>query len=86
MILRELQDPDLIRAQALCIHELSEIRKLSSLVTPIFGIYVEFLDISFLDKFTTIPLALPPTPTTLLLLALNAFGAKSDDLIASIVR
>ena len=46
-----------------------------------FGIQVEFLDFSFLDNFTIILLTLLSTPTTLLLLALNTFGAKFDNSI-----
>ena len=64
----------------------SGVRKLGSPVAPIFGTRVEFLDISFLDEFTTVPLALPPTPTTSSSSALNAFGAESDDPVASTVR
>ena len=41
---------------------------------------MDFLDLLFLDKFTTVSLALPPLPTIiLLLLALNVFKAKSDN-------
>ena len=58
------------------------VKKLGSPVVSIFGIYVKFLDFLFLDKFTTVSLALPPISTTLLSRALNAFKAKSDDLIA----
>ena len=60
------------------------VRKLSSLVALIFGIYIKFRDLSFLDllnKFTTILLALLSTSTILLSLALNVFKAKSDNLI-----
>ena len=49
------------------------VRKLGSPIALIFGIYVDFL-----NKFLIILLALlPPLPTTLLSLALNAFGANS---------
>ena len=58
----------------------SRIRKLGSPVAPIFGTHVKFLDFLFLDKFTTIPLALSPSsPTTSLSSALNAFGADFDN-------
>ena len=60
-----------------------EVKKLHSFIAPIFGIYVKFLDFLFLDKFTTVLLALlPPLSTILLLLALNTFGANlSNDLV-----
>ena len=58
------------------------VRKLGSSIAPIFGTRVEFLDFSFLDKFTTVLLVLPSTPTTSLSSALNAFRADSlDDLV-----
>ena len=57
-----------------------EVRKIDSFIAPIFGIYVNFLNFSFLDKFTTILLALPPSPPTISsLLALNAFEADFFD-------
>ena len=54
-----------------------EVEKLGFFIAPIFDIYVKFLDFSFLDKFTTVLLALLPLPllTNLLLSALNTFGA-----------
>ena len=63
-----------------------KVRKIGSSIIPIFGIYVQFLDLLFfdflnLDKFLDILLALPPTLTILLLLALNAFKAKFDDAV-----
>ena len=58
------------------------VRKLDSPVASIFGTRVKFLDLLFLNKFTTILLARLPTPTTLLLLALNVFRPDSlDDLV-----
>ena len=60
-----------------------EIKKVNSSIILIFGIYVKFLDLLFLDKFKTVLLALLlPWSTTLLLLALNAFGDNFlDDLV-----
>ena len=58
------------------------VRKVSFFIVLIFGIYIKFLDLLFLDKFMFILLALPSTLTTLLLLALNAFKAKSNNLVA----
>ena len=62
-----------------------KIRKIGSPIAPIFGTYVKILDLLFfdwLDKFTTVLLALsPPPPTILLSSALNTFGANYDDLI-----
>ena len=59
------------------------VKKLSSPIAPIFGTRIKFLDFSFLDKFTTVPLILLPLPPiTSLSLALNAFEAyTSDDLV-----
>ena len=58
------------------------IRKLSFPVALIFGIHVDFLDLLFLAKFTTVILVLtPPLPTTLLLSVFNAFKAKFDNLV-----
>ena len=62
-----------------------EVRKLGSLVALIFSTYVKFLDFSFfnwIDKFTTVSLALLPTSTTSLSSALNGFRAKFNDLVA----
>ena len=56
-----------------------EVRKLDSLIAPIFGIHVKFLDLLFLDEFTIVLLALLPTSTISLSLALNVFGANSSD-------
>ena len=51
------------------------VRKLGSLVAPIFGTRVDFL-----DEFLTVSLALsPPPPTTLSSSALNVFEANSLD-------
>ena len=52
------------------------------LVVSIFGIYVKFLDLLFLDKFTTVSLILLLLLlTTSLLLALNAFKVKFDNFV-----
>ena len=59
-----------------------KVKKVDSFIAPIFDIHVNFLDILFLDKFTTILLALQLTSTILLLLTLNIFKAGSDNLIA----
>ena len=59
-----------------------DIKKLGLSVAPIFGIYVKFLNFLFLDKFTTIPLALLSTLITSLSLALNTFAAESNDPVA----
>ena len=57
-----------------------EIRKIDFFVTLIFGIYIKFLDLLFLDKFTTVSLTLLLSLlTTLLLLILNTFKAKFDN-------
>ena len=40
-----------------------------------------FFDFLEIDEFLTVSLALPPTPTTSLLSALNAFRIKFDDLV-----
>ena len=64
----------------------SRVRKLGSPIAPIFDTRVDFLDFLFLDEFTTVQLALPPTPTTSSSSALNAFRAESDDPVASTVR
>ena len=54
------------------------VRKLSFPIAPIFGTRVKFLDFLFLDKFTTVLLALPlPPPTTSLSSDLNVFRANS---------
>ena len=56
--------------------------KLGFFIAPIFGIYLDFLDFLFLNKFTTISLALLSlSPTTSLLSALNAFEANFDNQI-----
>ena len=57
----------------------SGVRKVGSPVAPIFGTRIKFLDFLFLDKFTTVLLALPSTPTTSLSSTLNVFGADSSD-------
>ena len=59
-----------------------EIRKIRFFIASIFGIYIQFLDLLFMNKFTTILLALPSTLTNLLSLALNTFNVKFDDLVA----
>ena len=87
MIPKELLGPsDLTRALVFRIYELLEVKKLGSPIALIFGTCVGFLDILFLDEFTTVLLALSSTSTTLLLLALNAFGVKSNDPIALTVK
>ena len=54
-----------------------EVRKLGSPIASIFGICIKFLDLLFLDEFTTVLLVLPPPPlTTSLLSALNIFKAN----------
>ena len=58
------------------------VRKLDFSIASIFGTCVEFVDFLFLDEFITVSLVLLPIPTISLSLTLNAFGAKSDDLIA----
>ena len=51
-------------------------------IALILGICIKFLDLSFLDKFTTILLILLSLALTiLLLLALNAFKAELNDLV-----
>ena len=60
----------------------SEVRKLGSPVAPIFGIRVEFLDLSFFGQIHDRFISFITTPTTSSSLALNAFGANlSDDLV-----
>ena len=57
-----------------------DFREVSSLIAKIFSTCIEFLDFSFLNKFSTVPLALPLSLQTILLsLALNAFGTNSLD-------
>ena len=60
------------------------VRKVVSPIAQISKKRVKISDLSFfdfldLDEFLTVSLALPSTPTTLLLSILYAFGAKSDD-------
>ena len=58
------------------------VKKLGYPITPIFDIYVEFLDLLFLDKFIIVLLTLlPPSSSTSLLLALNIFEADFNDSI-----
>ena len=56
-----------------------EMRKVGCFVALIFGIYVKFLDLLFLNKFTIISLTLlSPLQTILLLSPLNTFETNSD--------
>ena len=55
------------------------VKKIGFPIAPIFGICIEFLNFLFLDKFTTILLALSLTSTILLSSNLNTFRAKSND-------
>ena len=59
------------------------VRIIDSFIALIFGTYIRFLDLLFLNKLTIVLLALLPlSPITLLLLALNIFRANfSNDLI-----
>ena len=51
-------------------------------IASIFGTCIKFLDLLFLDKFTTVLLALLLSlSTTSFSLVLNVFKAKCDDLI-----
>ena len=59
-----------------------EVTKFDFFVVLIFSIYVKFLDLIFLNKFTIFTSTLLSTSTTLLSLALNAFRAKPDNLIS----
>ena len=58
-----------------------KIKKLSFYIAPIFGIYNNFLNLLFLNKFITVSLALLSLLTTLLSSALNVFEVESDDLV-----
>ena len=59
-----------------------KVKKIDFFVTSIFGIYIKFQDFLFLSKYKTVLLALTlPALTTLLLLALNAFGVAFYDLV-----
>ena len=58
------------------------IKNVGSFIAPIFCIYINFLDLLFLDKFKTVLLALLLLLLiTLLLSALNIFRAKFDNLV-----
>ena len=59
-----------------------EVRKINFSIASIFGIYVNFLDLLFLDEFTIVLLALLLISKILLLSILNLFEVKFDDLIA----
>ena len=59
----------------------SRVKKVVSLIALLFGIYINFLDLLFLDKFTIVLLALPLILKILLLSALNAYRAKFDNLV-----
>ena len=57
-----------------------EVKKLDSPIALTFSTRVNFLDLLFLDKFTTVLLVLRLSSlTTSLLSALNAFEAKSNN-------
>ena len=59
---------------------MSKIRKICSPIASIFAICIKFLDLLFLNKFTTILLALlPPLLIISLSLALNAFRIVFDN-------
>ena len=59
-----------------------KIKKVDFFVALIFDKCINFLDLLFLDKFIIVSLALLLLSlTTLLLSALNTFGAKSNDLV-----
>ena len=60
----------------------SKVKKLGSLISWIYSIYVNFLNLLFLDKFTTILLALSLSSSTNSLLSIpNAFEAKLYNLV-----
>ena len=59
---------------------MSRLRKIGFFITLIFDIYIKFLDLLFVDKFTIVLLVLLLSlSTTPFLLALNAFGALFDN-------
>ena len=61
---------------------LLEVRKVNFLIAPIFGIHIKFRDLLFLNEFTIVLLSLLPLrSTTLLLLILNTFSIKFDNLV-----
>ena len=61
---------------------MSEVRKINFPIALIFGTHIKFLDLLFIDILTIVLLALLLlSPTTLLSLAINSFGAKFNNLI-----
>ena len=59
-----------------------EVKKLDSSIALIFGIRIKFLDFLVLNKFTTVLLAIPLLPLTiLLLLPFSVFESKFGDLV-----
>ena len=60
----------------------SRVRNIDSLAALKYVEISDFLFFDFLNKSTTVSSALPPIPTTLLFLALNAFEVDNlDDLV-----
>ena len=58
-----------------------ELKKIGFFIALILNIYMKFLNLLFLDKFKIVLLALLLPLTISLLLVLNNFGAKFDNLI-----
>ena len=58
------------------------VKKIGLLIALIFSIHIEFLNLLFLDKFTTVLLALPLLSlTTSLSSTVNTFEVKCDNFV-----